>query len=351
MMKKTFFLLVFFMNLLISQTSSVIQFRRVAEPNEGAFTFLVPVGWQITGGIFRVNPTMQGGAAQSIAAKLDLSVKKDNIGTVMLRWLPDMLYFDMSRSPAGQMGLFPPGSNYNGMTVYPVMPAEEYIRQIVFPSVHPAARQVQVTTRTKLPGLARQYLKLARATQPMIDFSYDAAVVSFTYSENGKQFEERMLAVVENWGQAGAGMWGNKETFYVRAPKGRLKQWEPVLREIRLSVIINQRWLSEEIRGQLVRAGIMNRTLQEMQRIDREIIAHRQQVNAEINHDFFLTVTEQEDYINPFTKQVETGSNQWRFRWENNQGDVIYTNQEDYNPNTDIHLNLSGFKLSRIRKR
>ena len=56
---------------------ATIVFNRVAEPREKAFTLLIPKGWQIDGGIMRINPLTQGGAAQSIAAKLDFTVKKD----------------------------------------------------------------------------------------------------------------------------------------------------------------------------------------------------------------------------------------------------------------------------------
>lgn len=93
-------------------TTEVISFSRVSEPRENAFSLLIPKGWQTEGGIFRVDPTAQGGPAQSIAAKLDFAVKKDEAGTVMIRWLPDVLFFDMRMSPAGQMGMFPPGSSY-----------------------------------------------------------------------------------------------------------------------------------------------------------------------------------------------------------------------------------------------
>ena len=65
----------------------------------------------------------------------------------------------------------------------------------------------------------------------------------------------------------------------------------------------------------------------------------------------FLTLTDQEEYVNPYTNDVETGSNQWSHRWVNESGDIIYTNQEDYNPNTDINLNRSDYKLTPIRKR
>jgi hypothetical protein len=31
----------------------------------------------------------------------------------------------------------------------------------------------------------------------------------------------------------------------------------------------------------------------------------------------FLTLTEQEEYVNPYTNEVEVGSNQWKYRWVN----------------------------------
>jgi hypothetical protein len=161
--------------------SNTVIFSRVTEPREHAFSLLIPKGWQIEGGIFRVDPTAQGGPAQSIAAKLDFAARKDGAGTVMIRWLPDVLYFDTRYSPAGQMGLFPPGSNYSGMTVYPLM--------------------------------------------------------------------------------------------------------------------------------------------------------------------------EQEEYVNPYTNEIEIDSNQWRYRWINENEDVIYTDDQDDNPNVDIRLNQSGFKRTPIRKR
>ena len=65
----------------------------------------------------------------------------------------------------------------------------------------------------------------------------------------------------------------------------------------------------------------------------------------------FLTLTDQEEYVNPFTSKVEPGSNQWRHRWMNESGDVIYTNDETYDPRTDVNLNRTDFKRTPIRKR
>jgi len=326
-------------------------FQRANEPKEGAFSLLIPRGWQTEGGILRDDPTAQGGPSQSVAAKLDFSVKKDPQGSVMARWLPDILYFDSRMSPAGQMGLFPQGSNYMGMPVYYLMPAQQFLSQIVFPYAHPRASGVKILEQRSLPELSQKYRQRQKALIPQLDFSYDAAILTVSYQEDGVTFKEKLFTVIENWGQAGAGMWGNKETFFIRAPGNGFEQWEPVFSLMQNSVLINSQWLAGEIRGQMQRAGIVAQTMQEIQRIDREIVEHRQKTNAEIHNDMFLTLTDQEEYVNPYTNQVETGSNQWQYRWVNESGEVVYTNREDYNPNQDVNLNRSDYKKTPVRKR
>jgi len=328
-----------------------IIFTRVAEPKEKAFTLLVPKGWLVEGGIFRVNPALQGGPAQSIAAKLDFTVKKDGAGTVLIRWLPDVLFFDARYSPAGQMGLFPVGSNYNGMTVYPLMPAAQFLSQIAFPYAHPNVSNPNIKETRTCHKIAANYQNRVRAILPQLGFTYDAGIVSLSYQQGGTEFTERMFGIVENWGQLGAGMWGNKETILLRARSGEFSAWEPVFSIVINSIRVNPRWIAGEIQGQIERGKIAIGTQQEIQKIEREIVEHRQKTISEIHNDMFLTLTDQEEYVNPYTNKIETGSNQWNIRWENESGDVIYTNDANYRPNHDVRLNRSDYKRSVIRKR
>ena len=336
---------------LFSQLPNTIIFQRVNERNEKAFGILVPRGWVTEGGIFRVDPTAQGGPLQSIAAKLDFSVKKDRAGTVMIHWLPDVLYYDARYSPAGQMGLYPPGSNYQGMTVYPLMSAQQFLSQIVFPYAHPQVSGVQIVERKNLADIAQKYQQRVNMAMPGMTFSYDAGMITVTYQENGIGYKEKMVTIIENWGQLGAGMWGNKETFLLRSPINEFSQWEPIFSIIQNSVIINSQWLAGEIRGQVQRGQIVIQTQQDIQRIERAIADHRQKTNAEIHNDMFLTLTDQEEYVNPFTNEVEVGSNQWKHRWINEGGDVIYTDDESYDPRVDVNLNRTDYKRTPIRKR
>ncbi len=338
-------------NALICQTPETVVFERVTEPNEQAFSLLVPKGWEVRGGIVRVDPTRQGGAAQSIAAKVDFAVQSDADGTVMIYWPPDMLYFDARHSPAGQMGLFQPGSNYQGMTVWPILPAIQFLHEVAFRSLHPQASDVRVEEQRNLPALAQRYLQRVQAFPIQTTFSYDAAMTTVSYAERGRRFSEQLMTVVENWGQLGAGMWGNKETVVFRAPTDEFDRWLPIISVIQGSVQLNTQWLAGEIRGQIQRGEIMLRTQREINQINQQINDHQRTTVAEIHNDMFLTLTDQEEFVNPYSNQVEVGSNQWRHRWVNDRGDVIYTDREAYDPNTDVQLNLSGFRRSSVRQR
>ena len=68
------------------------------------------------------------------------------------------------------------------------------------------------------------------------------------------------------------------------------------------------------------------------------------ETNSEINHDMYLTLTDQVDYINPHNGKTEVDSSDYRYRWVDAGGNIIYSNSETCNPNFDPKLNVSGYK-------
>jgi len=357
------FALMFFFNLLKAQeistfsgedgsyavTPETIIFKRVHEPEEYAFSLLVPHNWITEGGIYRIDPTAGGGSGNAIDAKVDFSVKNDRNGDVMIRFLPDMNYFDMRYSPAGQMGMFSVGSNYNGMMVLPFQSADQFIKYIVFPYAHPQLTDFTVISTKNSPELINMVRKEDQYIG--IHFEYDAGVVDIGYLENGKEYREIVIAVTQDFGQLGAGLWKNRHTFFVRAPKDVFENWTPVFHVIISSLQINMQWLIGEIRGQVERGAINAEVLQRLQQLDDEIQQSHSNTNAQINNEMFLNLTGQEEYVNPYTNKVETGSNEWNHRWVNQQNEVIYTNDVNYNPNQDQRIGSDDFKLTPINKR
>ncbi len=114
------------------------------------------------------------------------------------------------------------------------------------------------------------------------------------------------------------------------------------------SVKLNPRWVEGEIMGQIQRSEIALRTQREIQRLDAEIVEHRRRTNAEINNQMYHNLMRTEEYVNPLTKEVETGSNEWNHRWVNERGEAIYTDDGNFDPK---RLGLEGYVRSPVRKR
>jgi hypothetical protein len=337
-------LLVFLLGVTLAQ-GDFIQFHRVAEPRERAFTILIPTGWKISGGIVRINPVTAGGPLNSIAAKLDMSIASGD-GRTVLRWFPDVNYMDMRGQPA--QALFAPGSNNNGATVWPKMNPVSYLQQYVFRRSHPRASNASVKAVFPLPKVASSYQQVVRLMGVPIQFQFDVALIVLQFEEAGASWEEALYTAIQDWGPAGAGLWSNEDTFSVRAPAGGLERLNKVISVILNSGQLNPAWVEGEIRGQIQRNEIAIRTQQEIQRLDREIVEHRRRTNEEINNQMYHNLMGTEEYVNPLTKQVEVGSNAWNYRWVNDQGGVVYSDDGNLDPE---RLGLRGYVRSPVRKR
>lgn len=320
---------------------------KFTEARERAFSVLIPKGWVTEGGIMYVDPNTAGGPTNAIGPKMNFAVKSDARGTVMLYWFPDFYYCDMRSSTTRQFGLFPDGSNYNGMLVMPCMSAQDFLLRRAFPQVRPGAQNVQVVNARPLPGVAQQFA----ASSPVQGFQYDAAMVTVTYFENGIRFQEQIFGVIENLGQLGAGMWQNKNVVFARAPADQFDDWAKIGSLIFYSVKIDPKWLAAVIRASDKRARMALDTQRYIQEVDAAIVAHRQRVNAEIRHSGYLLLTGQEDYVNPYTGETEIRPDGWRHHWQNSAGEVVVSNKDDYDPNHDQHLNRSDYRKSPVRPR
>lgn len=330
-----------------AQQSKGLLLKKVEEPNEKAFTILKPEGWLVQGGIVRWDPIASGGAANAIEAKIDFSLKSDKRGTVAIYWLPDIYYVDLSGSYVA--GMFTEGKFYNGMPVLHKMTAADFLNAYLLPYVHKNLADVRIISRKNLPEVEKLCYEMDMMKQ--MACKYSSALLDYTYTEDGVKFKERAFCILQDMGPYTAGMWKNRSTIIIRAPEEEFEKWEPLFNEIGSSVVLSPTWIAGELRGQQQRGNTMIKTMQDIARIGEEIQKGHSETNAYIHHQAYLNLTSQEDYINPYTQEVETGSNQWNYRWVDDLGNILYTDDESYNPNVDIELNMDGFKRSRVKKK
>jgi hypothetical protein len=348
-MKATHFLLL--ISLLVSQIfvfgqTKSLYFRRLDEPREKAFSLLVPAGWIIEGGAVRLLSDQIAGASNMVDCKFDMAVKNNSNGRVMIRWLPEMLCIDQVVAMGN-----PEGAIFNNTLVRRKRTPQDFITEVAIPYAHPEAVNLSIVSGKQIPGLAALYYGgIDPGLKAVTNMSYQAYILEYAYSERGTKYLERMVAVIEDYGVNGGGMWKNRSTLFIRAPFGEMAKWEPILSVIQNSGIWSAVWIEGEFNNQRKRAGQILITQQELQSIDNAINENQRKTYSEINKDMYLTLTSQDEYKNPFTGKIERDTDHWKHRWINNIGDIIYTDQQSYDPNVDPNLNVTGYKLSTPRK-
>ncbi|MDD4889551.1 MAG: hypothetical protein PHU85_06440 [Phycisphaerae bacterium] len=334
-----------------------VTFRRQWEPKQRAFTVLVPVNWQIDGGLFSVDPTQAGGALNSVETKCDFSVKRDGAGTVMARWAPTYNFVDFSRGAefANLAALFPPGKGYNGALVKPMPTVEAYLTE-GFKVFRPKATDAKITAKGDLPELADILTAMAKnvnATMAQLGkapMTFTAGVVVFDYTEGGVRYREAAATALCDW-RATAALWSNQFTFHMRAPADEADAWKPVLDIVRQSLKINPEWLAAYIKAVGQRGNDAAEVFRTLARIDQEIFDRRSKNRSAIQHENYLLLSGQEEYVNPFTKEVERDTSDYRHRWTNSAGDRVYSNLETADPNKVPELNKLEWKETPARPR
>ena len=327
--------------------------HRSWEPAQHAFTLLVPDGWQMKGGMFNVNALEMNGPGNSLIPKIDFTVESDAKGTVLIRWLPAWNYADLRATATA--GFFQPGSNYNGMPVRYIETPQHFL-SCLFPSLHPHATNVRVVGQDPMAELTQAFAKQYDSTNQALaqmgipPLHFESLAVFYEYTEDGETYSEILFTTILD-NRAGAGLWSNEQTLQMRAPKASSEQWKGVLDMIRNSIALNPEWVALIQKHSQIRANIALDTQRYLNRVSQEIADNRARTNDRINHENWLLLTGQEEYRNPYTGEVERGTNEYEHRWENANGDILYTNENAFDPNTVDALNSNEWKKSEVQPR
>jgi len=310
---------------------------RQAEARERAFSLLVPAGWSMQGGIFRIQAHLAGGPLNAIEAKCDLTLVSPD-GLASLRVLPDIVYVHAGVGA----GLFPPGSNYQGAMVWPFQDAVQYLEPL-FREARPQASAIEFVSVHRLPeeirlldeaqaftnGLLRQIGGEAMATR------HDAAGAVIDFEEHGRAMRAVLTTAIVD--MPAALTWKNTRSLLFAAPRETFDTWRPAVDVIRASVRFDPQWILRESEGQRTGADFVMKVLDHIRGLD-ESIRLRQQVNREeIMNDNYLVLTGQEEYRNPHTGEIEVDTDAFRYRWTNAVGDRFYSDREDLDPNVFLH--------------
>jgi hypothetical protein len=271
-----------------------ISFHREYEPNEKAFSFLLPEGWKISGGITRINPNSYNELANSIGPKLYMKLvspdEKTSIG-----WLPDNRFFDKQPFTTRDLigTIHPACSDYTDIEVKAIMSPEKYLIQVALPFAHPHAQNIKLINTLPLKNLTKNHLQFSSKLSSPNTSEYSAAIITLLYIENGVSFFEKMVCIIEDDGSTGGGLWGNTETWYVRTESAKFNEMAHVLAKISESIQLNREWLEKEIRNQQNYSQILQKDQTWSEAFIKEIVEDNTRSRNEIIKKMFFSTLQQ----------------------------------------------------------
>jgi hypothetical protein len=347
-----------------------------------AFAVILPSDWGFRGGInWRTErPLLPASLAFSVAAPG---------GSPALECFPDEAYFWVE----GQ-GLLVPydygpqlreayASEYQGYGMSQPMSAADYITGVVLPRYRSGITGLQIVDISPIgendfvPQLENQLSQrpsglLARSTD------IDAARVHVTYTENGRRFEEELMATIIT------------DTFYTTSEieqmfgvrmvstfwfadglwSLRAENLSPENAKLLMTILSSFRWnpswlenysrllaniWEQHLQGVRNRHGIITQTQEEVTQMISATFTNQDAAMERISDEWSRTIRSVELYDpNPGLAEFETTGeppvelpNGYDYAWTNRFGDYILTDSSSFNPNVDLETGYTWVPMRR----
>ncbi len=339
-----------------------LRFKRVSVVDKDgigteAFSLLMPVDWVMEGGIqWRLdNPAFPAYGAVKV---------RHPQGTEEFEIFPNLPFF-WTNNPMVR-STHPPGSKYFGSVVREPVGAEQALRQIVLPAFRDGARVVDAKP---VPELAKMVREMQARSQPQARITADAARVRVEYEASGREMEEEIFAVVQNFSfsmQTLQGVvtnqnWWVDYLFSFKAGKGKLDAAAGVLQTVAFSFKLDRNWYNRysQLVEMLIQRQIRHiRTLGEISRMisqtSSEIREDRlrqwekdQAVRDRLNEEFSRSIRGVDAYHDPNKGGLVELPSGYENAWTNRLGEYILSESPSYNPN--VGSNVEWTRIERRR--
>jgi len=336
--------------------ANLLRFRPYASVDEEglgieAFHMLVPVGWEVRGGVRwrQDNPAFPAYGAFAVSNPERLEE---------LEIFPNLPMFWTDNQ--GLLAMFPVGSKYFGNVVHPPLGAAAALRQLVLPQFRGGVSGLTFVDEAAVPELALTVQEMQARAQPEAGIRADAARVRVRYTWNGAAVEEELYAVVQSFAYGMQTMqgvvtnqnWWVDYVFSFKAAAGHLDEAAKALQTIAFSVRLDPRWFAGY--GRLVEAliqgqirqirhiGELGRRYAQAGSEIREAELRRweadQAVRDRLADDWSRQFRGYDRYWDPAGERMVELPSGYDNAWVNNLGEVVMADDPSFNPNIGSNL-------------
>jgi hypothetical protein len=309
-----------------------VHYVRWTDPREGAFSFEVPEGWQISGGLHRLAPVDVRSVWQAVSP--DGIRISGGDAELPLFTEPDQM---LAMAGLREGSWYSPGYGINRL-VQRYLPGVVFAREYVRTRVSRRCPELEITGERDRPDTAAA---LNSANQQPgaggITVRLSAGEVTFTCRESGRSMRGYYFAGTQRTQVPGmpGGPWNVEHLFGVIAPEAKVELARAVAEHILKSSQINPQWMAMQQNITAETSRIVSRTNTAISSIITSTHENRQTVMDELSRRRSNATLGVEDVVDSTTGRsikVESGSD---YYWIDHRGTIVGTNT-DTRPDLDF---------------
>lgn len=300
-----------------SSLPSATHFTVWTDPNENAFTMLLPQGWKATGGTLR---TISGTNDADFWFNATDPTKKEIV------FAADALAYYILPSPLlGPDGSIYPGSTLAIPTVYNYRSASDYIRQFVMPSLKKSASpDIQIVKITDYPIPNSSSSSSSSPMTVITQATGATAILSFT--KDNEKYTIGVDVVTLGWATG----W-DAIAFAAAAPQNDFDSVTKLASMIIPSFTEKTDWVKNEIVQKEVRTGIRIGVQQYLENSINQRYAEKNAVTDATSQAWSEAMLGTHQVRNSATGDIYTVPNNYQYWWGDAHGNLVGT-VSDSNP-------------------
>lgn len=310
---------------------SSLKWVRWQDPRENAFSFEVPSGWNITGGLFRHASVDTRPAWQLTSPDGQIRLTGGDAELPPFT-LPNQML---------AMGGFREGSWYSpgygvNMMVRSYLPGVAFAREYVTQKVARGCAELNIAESRERPDAVQAINAVySQFGAYGVSLTISAGEAAFTCQQNGQAMRGYYFAGTQLTHTQGMGLWNVEHLCGYLAPAAKADLAQAVLNHIIGSIQINPQWAAMQQNIAANTSAIVSRTNEAISNIINDTYWNRQTVMDEIDRRRSNAILGVEDVIDPVSGRqlkIESGSD---YYWIDHRGTIVGT-QTDTRPALDF---------------
>ncbi len=308
-----------------------VQYVQWRDPKENAFSFEVPEGWKVTGGLFRF--------ASVDTRPAYVVVSPD--GVVRITGGDSRIPTFTEPSPLLQMGGFSEGSWYSPgygvrMQVRRFTPPTDFLKDYIATAVARGCTDLTYSDVRDRPDAVEAINAInARFNNQAVSTAHYAGEAAFTCQINQDSMDGYYFAELLRSQIQGGALWNVEYLYGYFTPVSREEEAQSVLQHLLTTFQLNPQWAARQQNITANTSQIVAQTNEQISNMIMQAFEYRSQSEDENSRKWENATLGVEDVIDPLTGRqfkVESGPN---YQWIDNHGYVIGT-QTDTKPAYDF---------------